>query len=135
VTGPPSDDPVVRCHVVAPTADDLRAFVDEVQPDIGCRPVVRRSGNGLATDVYLQRSRLEAARGARSAAAVTLEEVEDVTANWESVGRRSAGATASPPGRRPAWPRPQGVSVYLNVDEIESAVDALAAAYPDETEV
>jgi hypothetical protein len=80
----PSDDPVVRCHVVAPTADDLRAFVDEVQPDIGCRPVARRSAEGLAIDVYLQRSRLDAARGARSAAAVTLEEVEDVTANWQS---------------------------------------------------
>jgi hypothetical protein len=25
--------------------------------------------------------------------------------------------------------------MYLNVDEIESALDALAAAYPDETEV
>ena len=103
MTGP-SDDPVVRCHVVAPTADDLRAFVDEVQPDIGCRPVARRSGNGLAIDVYLQRSRLDAARGARSAAAVTLEEVEDVTANWQSrrqeVGRgdRFAARGAVPRG-------------------------------------
>jgi hypothetical protein len=100
----PSDDPVIRCHVVAPTADDLRAFVDEVQPDVGCRPVVRRSGDGLGIDLYLQRSRLDAARGARSAGAVTIEEVEDVTANWQSrrqeVGRgdRFAARGAVPRG-------------------------------------
>jgi hypothetical protein len=84
MTDPSHDDPVIRVHVVAPTADDLRTFVDEVQPDVGCRPVVRRSGNGLGIDLYLQRSRLDAARGVRSAGAVTIEEVEDVTANWQS---------------------------------------------------
>jgi hypothetical protein len=95
---------VIRCHVVAPTAEDLRAFIDEVQPDIGCRPVARRSGDGLGIDLYLQRSRLDAARGARSAGAVTIEEVEDVTANWQSrrqeVGRgdRFAARGAVPRG-------------------------------------
>jgi hypothetical protein len=100
----PSDDPFIRCHVVGPTADALRAFVDEVQPDLGCRPVVRRSGDGLGIDVYMQRSRLDAARGARSAGSVTVEEVEDVTANWQrrrqEVGRgdRFAARGAVPRG-------------------------------------
>jgi hypothetical protein len=84
MTDTPDDDPVIRCHVVAPTGDDLRAFVAEVQPDIGCRPVARGSGDGLGIDVYLPRSRLDAARGARSAGAVTIEEVEDVSENWQS---------------------------------------------------
>lgn len=84
MTDPPDDDPVIRCHVVAPTADDLRAFIAEVSPDIGCRPVARGSAAGLGIDVYLPRSRLEAARGARASAVLTIEEVEDVSANWES---------------------------------------------------
>jgi hypothetical protein len=85
-----SDDPVIRYHVVGPTAEDLRAFVDEVQPDVGCRPVVRRSGDGLGIDVYMPRSRLDAARGARTAGAVTIDAVEDVTSNWQS-RRREVG--------------------------------------------
>jgi len=89
--GDPGDDPVIRYHVVAPTPDELRAFIDEVAPDLGCRPVARREGDGVGMDLYLSRSRVDAARGARSAGAVTLEEVEDVTANWrerrEEVGR------------------------------------------------
>ena len=104
MTEPSDDDPVIRVHVVAPTADDLRAFVDEAQPDVGCRPVVRRSGDGLGIDLYLQRSRLDVARGARSAGSVTIEEVEDVTANWQrrrqEVGRgdRFAARGAVPRG-------------------------------------
>lgn len=106
MTDPSDDDPVIRCRVVGPTADDLRAFVDEVQPDVGCRPVVRRSGDGLGIDVYLQRSRLDVARGARSAAAVTIEEVEDVTANWES--RRQEVGRGDRFGARGAVPRGLG---------------------------
>jgi hypothetical protein len=102
----PSDDPVVRAHVVAPTAADLRAFVDEVQPDLGCRPVVRRSGDGLGIDLYLPRSRLDSARGARSASAVTVEEVEDVTANWQE--RRQEVGAGNRYAERGAVPRGLG---------------------------
>ncbi len=104
MTEPSGDDPVIRIHVTAATAAHLRAFVDEVEPDVGCRPVVRRAGDGLGIDLYLQRSRLDAARGARSAGAVSIEEVEDVTANWQSrrqeVGRgdRFAARGAVPRG-------------------------------------
>jgi len=78
---PEDGDPVLRVQVQGATLDDLRAFADEVQPDPGCRAVAKRTGTGYSLDVYLERSRLDAARGARAAAQVTLEVVADETAN------------------------------------------------------
>ncbi|MGY4645185.1 hypothetical protein [Cellulomonas sp. URHB0016] len=87
MTGPAADltpedgDPVLRVQVQGATLDDLRAFADEVQPDPGCRAVAKRTDTGYSLDVYLERSRLDAARGARSAAQVTVTVVADETAN------------------------------------------------------
>ena len=79
--GPEDGDPVLRVQVQGATLDDLRAFTDEVRPDTGCRGVARRTDAGYTLDVYLERSRLDAARGSRAAAQVTLDVVADETAN------------------------------------------------------
>jgi hypothetical protein len=73
------NDPVLRVRVAAPTLAGLRAFIDETQPDLGCRPSAQRSAAGFVTDVYLPQSRLAAARALRTAAAVQLTLVENTT--------------------------------------------------------
>ncbi|WFB11205.1 hypothetical protein LRS74_32345 [Streptomyces sp. LX-29] len=79
---PPAEEPVLRCHVVARTTEELRAFIDEVGPDVGCRAVARPSGEGVGIDLYLKQGQLDRARSARSAPAVTIMPVENVTENW-----------------------------------------------------
>lgn len=79
------DEPVYRCHVVAPTTEALRDFIDEVRPDTGCRPVARKTAEGgVGIDVYLHESQLGQARSARSAAAVDITAVENTTENWQA---------------------------------------------------
>ncbi|MBB2924638.1 hypothetical protein [Cellulomonas cellasea] len=78
---PEDDDPVLRVRVQGESLDALRAFADETQPDTGCRAVARRTGTGYSLDVYLERSRLDAARSTRAAAQVRLDVVADETAN------------------------------------------------------
>ncbi|VVP60037.1 hypothetical protein PS850_06158 [Pseudomonas fluorescens] len=74
-----SDDPVIRVRVAAQTLGKLRDFIDETQPDLGCRPAARHTEAGFVTDVYLSESRLAAARTARSAADVNLTVLENTT--------------------------------------------------------
>ncbi|MFI9206013.1 hypothetical protein [Streptomyces sp. NPDC053048] len=78
------NESVVRCHVVAPTVEALREFIDEVRPDTGCRPVARETDEGVGIDLYFQERQLDRARSARSAAAVTITPVENVTENWHA---------------------------------------------------
>jgi hypothetical protein len=60
----PGDDPVFRVRVEAATLDDLRATLDDLRPDVGCRGVARAEGDGFAIDVYLPESRVASARSA-----------------------------------------------------------------------
>lgn len=76
-----SDDPVIRVRVTASTLAALRAFIDESQPDLGCRPVARATDSGFVADVYLPESQLAAARNARTAPGVNLTVVENATEN------------------------------------------------------
>ncbi|MET8679368.1 hypothetical protein ABZW18_17785 [Streptomyces sp. NPDC004647] len=101
---PTENEPVFRCRVVAQTTDALRAFIDEVRPDTGCRAVARDSGEGVGIDLYLHQSQLDLARTARSASSVTITSVENTTENWlarkEEVGggNRFAARGAVPRG-------------------------------------
>ena len=74
-----SPESVVRVEIEAPTIADLRAFIDEVQPDLGCRAVPRRRGDAFVIDVYLPEAQLPAARDARAAGRVSLRVVENAT--------------------------------------------------------
>lgn len=92
-----SDDSVIRVHITAETLDTLRAFIEETQPDLGCRPSVRRTDAGFVTDAYFPESRLAVVRVTRSAANVNLTTVENTTeiglARQAEVGQGNRFAT------------------------------------------
>jgi hypothetical protein len=77
----PNDDPILRVSVEGPTVGDLRAFIDEVEPDLGCRAVAKQSSSGYTIDIYLSQSRLAAARNTRSASGISLQVVANETEN------------------------------------------------------
>ncbi|SNS32849.1 hypothetical protein SAMN06893096_103240 [Geodermatophilus pulveris] len=72
-------EPVFRVRLEAESPSALRAFLDEVQPDVGCRPVASRSASGFVMDVYLPESRLESARSSRAAPRVSMTVLENAT--------------------------------------------------------
>jgi dihydroxyacetone kinase len=74
-----SSEPIYRVEIEAATLADLKAFVDEVQPDVGCRAVARQKGDAVAMDVYVPEAQLHAARSARSANRVSLRVLENAT--------------------------------------------------------
>lgn len=74
------NDHVIRIRVTAPTLDALRSFIDETQPDLGCRPSAQRTAEGFVTDVYVPESKLPQTQAAvRSNANVNLTIIEDTT--------------------------------------------------------
>ncbi len=74
-----TDEPVFRVRIEAATVSDLRAFIDEVEPDVGCRAVARRSAAGFTIDAFLPESQLQAARGSRAASQVSLTVLDNQT--------------------------------------------------------
>lgn len=75
----------VWCRVTGAGAAELRAFLETSGAEPGCRPVARRTSEGLEVLVEVTRGQLDAARAAR--ADVVIEELEDLT---ESEGARRA---------------------------------------------
>ena len=74
-----NDEPVIRFEIEGDSLDDLRAFADENQPDLGCRPIARKTDAGFVTDAYLPESRLAAARLARTASRIRIRVIENAT--------------------------------------------------------
>jgi hypothetical protein len=74
-----NDDPIIHFEIQARTLEDLRAFADEVQPDLGCRPIARRTDDRFVIDAYLPESQLEVTRAARAAGRVTIRVIENAT--------------------------------------------------------
>lgn len=74
-----TDEAVFRIRIEAVTLSDLRAFTDEIEPDLGCRAVARRSAGGYSIDAYLPESQLETARASRAASQVSLTVLENQT--------------------------------------------------------
>jgi hypothetical protein len=73
------DEAVYRVRIEAASLSDLRAFLDEIGPDLGCRAVARRSAAGFTIDSLLPESEIETARSSRSASQVTLTVLENLT--------------------------------------------------------
>ncbi len=74
-----SDDPIIRFEIEGDSLDDLRAFADEVKPDLGCRAIARKIETGFVIDAYLPESELNAARSSRSAGRVRIRVIENAT--------------------------------------------------------
>jgi hypothetical protein len=92
-----ADEDVQRIEVRAQTVEELRAFLDGSNLDLGCRPAVRREAGELVVDVYATMTALNGLRAARSAAGVRLTVVENATeigrARQAEVGRGNRFAT------------------------------------------
>ena len=75
------EEPVIRCEVVSPGLGELKDFLAELgdEVDLGCRPVARRHEQGYALQILVPRSLVDASRGFRSAANVTVTEIENAT--------------------------------------------------------
>lgn len=99
-----SDESVIRFEIQGDSLDDIRAFADEVQPDLGCRPIARKTDDGFVIDAYLPESRLKAARRIRSADLVRIRVIENATEiGWErqkevGTGNRFAARGTVPHG-------------------------------------
>lgn len=73
------DEDVHRIEIRAQTVEALRAFLDGVDVDLGCRPAVRRQAGELVVDVYATMPQVNRLRVTRGAAGVTLNIVENAT--------------------------------------------------------
>jgi hypothetical protein len=78
-----ADDDVHRIELRAKSVEELRSFLDGADVDFGCRPVVRKMGDGYTVEVYAPLPAIERLRVERSAPGVTMSVVE----NSSEVGR------------------------------------------------
>jgi hypothetical protein len=74
-----TDEPIFRVRLEAAALADLRTYLDELDPDVGCRPVAKKSADGFTIDVHLPESQLATARGTRAANRVSVEVLENET--------------------------------------------------------
>ena len=73
------NEDVYRLEIRAHTVEELRAFLDGADVDLGCRPAVRRQADAFVVDVYATMPQVNRLRVARGAAGVTLHTVENAT--------------------------------------------------------
>lgn len=78
-----AEDDVHRVELRAKSIDELRAFLDGTDMDLGCRPVVRKVGDEYVMEVYTPLPAVERLRSARSVSEITMNIVE----NASEVGR------------------------------------------------
>ncbi|WP_157129309.1 hypothetical protein [Nocardia amamiensis] len=89
---------IFHVEIVADTLAALKAFTDEIQPDLGCRAVARKREGQFVADAYMPEVQLEVARAARTAHAIVLRVVENSTEvglrRQEDVGQGNRYATS-----------------------------------------
>lgn len=100
----PDDQRTVLCRLSGPDADQLREFLEDSRAESACRPVARRTGEGVETVVLLTGEQVDAARSSRGA--VTVEVLEDLTE--QSAERRSQVGDGNRYAARGAVPRGLG---------------------------
>jgi hypothetical protein len=74
-----AEEDVHRIEIRAHTVEELRAVLDGMDVDLGCRPVVRRQASEVVVEVYATLSQVNRLQAARSASGVTLTIVENAT--------------------------------------------------------
>lgn len=75
---------IIHIQIEAPTLAELKAFTDEIQPDLGCRTIPRQIEGKFVIDAYLPEAQLQAARDSRAASGVALHIIENAT----EIGRK-----------------------------------------------
>lgn len=73
-----TEDQVFHVQITAPTTAELRQLTDELEPDLGCRPVARHREGQVVLNALLSARQLEAARATRTAASIQV--IEDAAA-------------------------------------------------------
>jgi hypothetical protein len=76
-----------RIKLRAKSLEELRAFLDGADFDLGCRPVVHREGDDFVVEVYAPLPALEQHRSARAAARGADTVTTTVVENASEVGR------------------------------------------------
>ena len=101
----PNED-LHRVEIKARTVDELRAFLDGSDLDLGCRPSVRRRADGLVVEAYGTLGQITGLRTARAAPGVSVE----VRENASEVGR-SRQAEVGGLNRFAVRPPPRGLGI------------------------
>lgn len=70
---------IIHFQIEASTLDELRAFSDEIRPDLGCRAVPRRINGKFVVDAFLPESQLQTAQERRADSGVALRIIENAT--------------------------------------------------------
>jgi hypothetical protein len=74
-----SQESIIHIQIAASTLADLRAFADEVKPDLGCRAIPRQREGRFVVDAYLPETQLQAAQRSRTASRVSIRVIENAT--------------------------------------------------------
>ena len=78
-----ADDDMHRIELRAKSVEELRSFLEGVDVDLGCRPVVRKVGDDYVVEAYTPLPAVERLRSGRTASRVTISVVE----NASEIGR------------------------------------------------
>ncbi len=107
-----SDEDVHRIELRAQTVEELRAFLDLTDLDLGCRPSVRRRPDGLVAEVYATMPQLDRLRVSRSASGVSVNVVENATRTGRTrQAEVGSGNRFSGGDRRSAARPPSGLGI------------------------
>jgi hypothetical protein len=74
-----NDEPIIHFQIEAPALEDLKAFIDETDPDLGCVAIPKQIGGKFVINAYLPESQLQEAQGRRTASRVALRIIENAT--------------------------------------------------------
>jgi hypothetical protein len=74
-----SQESIIHIQIEASTLADLRAYADEIKPDLGCRAIPRQRNGKFVVDAYLPETQLQAARRSRTASRVSIRIIENAT--------------------------------------------------------
>ena len=78
-----ADDDMHRIELRAKSVEELRSFLEGVDVDLGCRPVVHKVGDDYVVEAYTPLPAVERLRSGRTASQVTISVVE----NASEIGR------------------------------------------------
>jgi hypothetical protein len=72
-------EPIIHFQIETATLEDLKAFIDETGPDLGCIAIPRQIDWKFVLNAYLPEPQLRAAMGRRTTSRVALRIIENAT--------------------------------------------------------